>query len=116
MNEHIKAWLEALRSGKYKQHKTSLRSNDSFCCVGVECDVFSSEQWRPVNQTIGWQNPGTDLCSFAEVPVVVKEASGFSDKFYDRLYKWNDVHDKTFTEIADFIEESILNKSAYIEY
>lgn len=49
MNAEVKKlWVEALRSGKYKQGKGSLRrvpsrSNDvdKFCCLGVLCDLHS---------------------------------------------------------------------------
>lgn len=35
-----KAWLEALRSGNYKQTKGKLRSrNKAFCCLGVACEL-----------------------------------------------------------------------------
>lgn len=34
-----KLWLAALRSDKYKQCKGQLRNRDSFCCLGVLCDV-----------------------------------------------------------------------------
>ena len=40
MNPKIKArWLKALRSGRYKQAKGQLRKADSFCCLGVLCDL-----------------------------------------------------------------------------
>lgn len=40
MNQEIKQkWVEALRSGKYKQGKRVLRSGDKFCCLGVLCEV-----------------------------------------------------------------------------
>lgn len=39
-----KAWLEALRSGKYKQGPAALHTRDSsgedrYCCLGVLCEV-----------------------------------------------------------------------------
>lgn len=41
MKESIKKkWLEALRSGKYKQAKETLKDNSGkFCCLGVLCDI-----------------------------------------------------------------------------
>ena len=33
-------WVEALRSGKYKQGKSALKKDDSFCCLGVLCDII----------------------------------------------------------------------------
>jgi hypothetical protein len=35
-----KAWLEALRSGKFKQTTGKLKSrNGAYCCLGVACEV-----------------------------------------------------------------------------
>lgn len=43
MNQKIKrAWVKALRSGKYKQGKNQLRNQyDEFCCFGVLCDLHA---------------------------------------------------------------------------
>lgn len=41
MNENAKKWVQALRSGEYKQGKGSLRVNDEFCVLGVACDLAS---------------------------------------------------------------------------
>jgi hypothetical protein len=47
MNPEVKSkWLEALRSGKYKQGQRRLRTADKFCCLGVLCDVLDSSKWR----------------------------------------------------------------------
>lgn len=35
----IAAWVEALNSGEYKQTKGLLRKKDSFCCLGVLCEL-----------------------------------------------------------------------------
>ena len=45
MNKLIKKlWLEALRSGEYKQGQDKLKRNDnSFCCLGVLCDLHRKE-------------------------------------------------------------------------
>lgn len=37
--EIAKLWVEALRSGKYKQTKNKLATSEGFCCLGVLCDV-----------------------------------------------------------------------------
>lgn len=37
-------WVAALRSGKYKQGQKALRpTNDTFCCLGVLCDIAPKE-------------------------------------------------------------------------
>lgn len=41
MNNNAKKWVEALRSGKYKQGQHLLRNEkDEFCCLGVACEVY----------------------------------------------------------------------------
>lgn len=43
MNKDIKrAWVKALRSGKYKQGRKQLRNgNDEMCCLGVLCNLYA---------------------------------------------------------------------------
>ena len=42
MNQQIKQlWVNALRSGEYKQATGRLRKNDGYCCLGVLCDLHS---------------------------------------------------------------------------
>lgn len=56
MNKEIKQrWVEALRSGKYKQGKAALRRKDRFCCLGVLCDITQTKkcQWKPKNRILG---------------------------------------------------------------
>lgn len=46
MKEEIKnKWVEALRSGKYLQGKEALRNYNSFCCLGVLCDLYDNTKW-----------------------------------------------------------------------
>lgn len=46
MNKEIKEkWVAALRSGEYKQGTGCLHdTNDSYCCLGVLCDLASKEK------------------------------------------------------------------------
>lgn len=43
--ERLKLWVKALRSGKYKQGRLSLRTSQikAYCCLGVACAVFKKE-------------------------------------------------------------------------
>lgn len=44
MNPEVKKkWLEALRSGKYRQATEQLRKGDAYCCLGVLCDLYAKE-------------------------------------------------------------------------
>ena len=45
MQEYPKAWIEALRSGKYKQTRDFLRRGDAYCCLGVYCDISGMGSW-----------------------------------------------------------------------
>ena len=41
-----KQWVEALRSGTYKQGKGQLcYTEDHFCCLGVLCDISGRGKW-----------------------------------------------------------------------
>lgn len=40
MNDNVKAWVAALRSGTYTQGQFKLRRLDNtYCCLGVACDL-----------------------------------------------------------------------------
>lgn len=46
INEAEAKLVEALRSGKYRQGVGFLRPNvDTFCCLGVACDVLGQKEW-----------------------------------------------------------------------
>ena len=50
MNELTKTWIDALRSGKYRQGQGVLRTRDNgFCCLGVLCDIVDTDSWKVVN-------------------------------------------------------------------
>lgn len=53
MKKEIKEkWVAALASGKYRQTDHCLRSGDSFCCLGVLCDIHSKETGNEWNKDI----------------------------------------------------------------
>ncbi len=44
MRADVKAiWVAALTDGSYQQGRKSLRQGDSFCCLGVLCDLHAKE-------------------------------------------------------------------------
>lgn len=99
-----KEWLEALRSGKYKQGESRLRTKEGgYCCLGVLCDV-AGLKWEYSEDWDGWvaregdaRNPyllgGFDLES--ELPPEPRQ-----------LWSMND-SGVSFDEIADWIEENV---------
>ena len=44
--EHLRKWVEALRSGDYKQAEGALSRGDSYCCLGVACDIYRKSAKR----------------------------------------------------------------------
>lgn len=43
-------WLKALESGKFKQGKGALkRPNNSYCCLGVACEIFKPASMEAVS-------------------------------------------------------------------
>lgn len=104
MDEKVKAkWLEALRSGKYKQGRQSLREADSFCCLGVLCDILNSNGWRNVTNN-------DLLYSFnGELGVIDKRLAKSIgiEECQDILIEMNDEKQNDFSEIADYIEANL---------
>jgi len=45
MTNEMRIWIDALRSGKYEQTQRQLRREDSFCCLGVLCDLYDPQGW-----------------------------------------------------------------------
>lgn len=104
-------WVKALRSGEYRQGRGLLVSNSgkSFCCLGVLADiqgcVWGTDAWgnlipflpkseKPLSRY------GSDMLS----PRL--GAGGLSKTRQGKLAEMNDSN-KTFKEIADYIEKNI---------
>jgi len=105
MNSELKAkWVEALRSGDYAQGLRALRKGNSFCCLGVLCDVMGAE-WDKgeddLNATLNGEKQDYYLAPEALAAV------GMTDKEQEVLYGMNDNEGKTFPEIADYIEANL---------
>ena len=52
MEKALKAkWIEALRSGQYRQTQARLRTSDGLghCCLGVLCDISGQGEWEHGN-------------------------------------------------------------------
>jgi hypothetical protein len=107
MKKDIKTkWLEALRSGKYQQGRGVLRRlNDTYCCLGVLCDILGPTKWKPkfdgtTETVMGWNGEVTllSVCELAEIELS-------SGNMFD-LVNLNDAG-KSFVEIANYIEENL---------
>ena len=116
-------WVGALRSGNYGQYKGFLRdkdTEDSFCCLGVLCDLYTKEtgegRWDQglfIAGQFGGSSPTVlpravrewagILLSDPEAPIAVKTKDSGNLKLKVELSFLND-SDLTFSQIADVIE------------
>jgi hypothetical protein len=117
MNPDIKAeWLAALRSGKYTQGRSRLRTQfdntESFCCLGVLCDVAAKDgpgQWAKGGSYYLTDGSHSDT----SLPLGVSKWAGLNDDNDPVvgpgggmcLSSLNDENRLSFADIADLIEE-----------
>lgn len=118
--ELVQKWVAALRSGEYKQGygRLHLAKDNSFCCLGVLCEVAGVKKVPPPTRG-GWGNyyltgsdgrmdshvisPSSELYSRAGLGA---KTSGFSS-LGSELVNRNDARE-SFEEIANFIEDTLL--------
>lgn len=99
MNAKIKKrWIEALRSGKYKQGIRALKpTRDTYCCLGVLCKVMGARNWTEEYT----------------LPSHIYEKAGLNDE--DPRIKWKGkttlatLNDEgmSFKQIANIIEKQL---------
>ena len=119
------AWLDALRSGEYKQCRGALRKvkgkTESFCCLGVLTDLVIKDnsncgEWRD-NKNYFNSSIGLHTLDHLGLPSLVKSYVELSSDFYSpgNIYTDDGVivlankNDKgaSFKQIADMIEKHI---------
>jgi hypothetical protein len=104
-------WVDALRSGDYKQTQETLRSGDSFCCLGVLCDISKIGTWTDFD-TYLLDEFDEDLETRIELEQELDntELSDFLVSIgleENKLIKLNDDSGYSFKQIADVIESSM---------
>lgn len=110
MDAQLKAkWVEALRSGKYRQARSALIDNHpmgkAFCCLGVLCDVLGT-QWDGEDEQgllngVEVRNPSG---SYLSKPIL--NLVKLDDPTQKILATKND-GGQSFTKIADYIEANL---------
>lgn len=104
--EMKKAWVSALRSGKYRQGNGFLCRTDSYCCLGVLADLLAEKgegSWdigEPGARLKTYNTTGFSSGSFLPGTVVAPATQS-------QLSHMNDSGHKTFADIADYIEERL---------
>ena len=100
---HVEEWIAALRSGKYKQTDSLLRERDTFCCLGVACDISKISEWHG-NKYLG---ASLSLPPKVQFYFGMQGSEGsMSDRKYNHLTGMNDCGE-SFQKIADVIEEEL---------
>lgn len=82
-----KKWIKALRSGKYKQGKAVLHNEfySTYCCLGVLEKV----------------------CKIKRIGMCYLSPEKLPRNIQETLVQMNDANEKSFEEIADYIEKKL---------
>ena len=97
MDAELKAkWVNALRSGDYRQAKGALKYAGGFCCLGVLCDLQGAN-FDNIKQQFGTLSLCHSPSDFlGTVP----------DGIRTKVAEMND-YGASFLEIADYIETNL---------
>lgn len=102
--EYKKRWVEALRSGEYKQGKGALERGGNFCCLGVLCHTMREELNIP--REVGGDGYYIYGGSSASLTREWRETFDLQTQEVGELIIMNDAG-HPFTEIADYIEGNL---------
>lgn len=119
--DNVRLWVEALRSGKYKQARAMLENvgTGGMCCLGVACRV-AMDAGLPVERTTDWSGRVRYDGHDALAPLSVLEWLGLDHggniavraEENGRSYvvtELNDTYDWDFNMIADAVEREYLS-------
>lgn len=104
-------WVQALRSGKYKQTRDVLQNKDGYCCLGVLCDISPTKIPKIINYDLfingyllGDQRSIKDWAGVkTDSGLIGKPTNSISMNELDSLVVMND-NGFSFDEIADIIQ------------
>lgn len=99
VQQNREKWLKALEGRKYKQGEGQLHNDDedSFCCLGVLCDVMK-KQVKGTWQGSHFVTPNEE--EYALTPMDVRQLVRMTKHQHDDAITMNDFDDLTFKEIA----------------
>lgn len=103
-----KAWVRALRSGKYKQNKNSLCNQHGYCCLGVLAEI-KGRLIPQDNSYIGAKGIMMDNGIFNSTSLgdALREELGLSNDIENELISMNDGGRYGFRRIATWIEKNL---------
>lgn len=98
-------WINALRSGKYKQTTDCLRDDTGYCCLGVLTDIYISEQENASWNVTDKKYLGIDL----KHRNTIYEFDGNIEMIGNKIYKWACVFPHTYRSLDVFIKSEEIN-------
>jgi hypothetical protein len=106
--EARKLWVQALRSGRFRQGRRYLRKGDQYCCLGVACELFMQHE-TPLPTELREHGKVAYNASTACAPRVVQRWMGLADDTgiygdFDRSLAGHNDNGESFEKIADIIE------------
>lgn len=111
MNPRIKKlWVDALRSGEYNQCTGVLKSTvqpNSFCCLGVLCDVYGKNVLKKKSKWIEGGFPFKGKINTTFLNESLLERVGISKKCQQTFIRMNDSIGSSFEDIARFIVKNL---------
>lgn len=106
-----KKWLKALRSGRYEQGQGQLKTpSDKFCCLGVLCDILDPDYWDSADYFVAdgvLPEKFLEKADFNDGEPYEEHYTRDPEATQDQLITLNDVDQKSFKEIADWIEKHL---------
>ena len=112
---NVKAWIEALQSGKYQQGFGSLNRNGNYCCLGVLADINNIPTRKSVTSTtvgydfLPWENNNESFTTIPDEWWLTH--TGLSCMLKSQLIVMNDTDQKPFADIANRIESEMINNA-----
>lgn len=104
--QFVQEWVDALRSGEYRQTRSVLRDAAGYCCLGVACDLATTHGYGKWHGNY-FGSYGSDLHA-ATLPIDFARYLGITSIGDRPEYPapLGDLNDQgiSFVEIADIIE------------
>ena len=102
--KRLTKWVEALRSGKYRQGRGQLQTAGRYCCLGVACRALPRMP-RPDTREDG---------RFDDVQLNGVQLDYLGLEYHEQhaLINANDGERRSFRYIADMIEDTIIPRVA----
>lgn len=99
-----KKWLDALRSGEYKQTtanalRVKTEDSDCFCALGVLCDIYDPTSWEDSLGSYTWREDIYLGKHGLDINLTIADQNS--------IMNMNDTQRLPFDVIADFIEENL---------